>query len=335
MNEVGKSAVKLTVFLLIVAACSVFIVTALRTPIPGEKVTYDAVFTDVSGLFAGDSVRMSGVAVGKVETVELDGTRARVHFTVDEARPIYEKTKAAVRYQNLIGQRYVELLTEGDAGPKLKVGSTIPVERTIASFDVSKLFNGFKPLFETLDPAQLNQFGDNLLRVIQGDGSGIGPVLADLDKLTKQARNSEAVIVLLVRNLGLVSESIGGKSQAVGDLVQQLAGILRQFTSKEQTMLNAVDRANSVLGPLIPVLEEARDAYDIAYGPMDSFIRRLVPATNQLTDLLAIAPQVVTGLNDAVPGEGVKPRITCTNGEAALPAVVGAVLSTQDLVICK
>ncbi|UGT44546.1 MCE family protein [Nocardia yamanashiensis] len=335
MNEVGKSAVKLTVFLLIVAACSVFIVTALRTPIPGEKVTYDAVFTDVSGLFAGDSVRMSGVAVGKVETVELDGTRARVHFTVDESRPVYENTKAAVRYQNLIGQRYVELLTEGKPGTKLKVGATIPLERTIASFDVSKLFNGFKPLFETLDPGQLNQFGTNLLRVIQGDGSGIGPVLADLDKLTKQARNSEAVIVLLIRNLGLVADSLGGKSQAVGDLVQQLAGILRQFTSKEQTMLDAVDRANAVLGPLIPVLEEARDAYDYAYGPMDSFIRRLVPQTNQLTDLLAIAPQVVTGLNNAVPGNGVQPRITCTNGEAALPAVVGAVLSTQDLVVCK
>ncbi|WP_067542200.1 MlaD family protein [Nocardia crassostreae] len=335
MNEIAKSSVKLVVFLLIVAACSVFIVTALRSPVPGDKVTYDALFTDVSGLFTGDSVRMSGVAVGKVEAVTLDGAQARVKFTVDADRPVYENTKAAVRYQNLIGQRYVELLTEGQGTAKLVPGATIPVQRTIPSFDVSKLFNGFKPMFDTLDPAQLNQFGENILRVIQGDGSGIGPVLADLDTLTKSARNSEAVIVLLIRNLGLVSEEIGGKSQAVGQLVDQLAGILSQFSSRTQTMLYAIDEANRTLKPLIPILEEGRDAYDVAYGPVDGLLRRLVPATDQLTQILALAPQLVTGLNQSLPGNGVQPRISCSNGEAALPAVAGVILDSQDLVVCK
>ncbi|GAB2531271.1 MCE family protein [Nocardia heshunensis] len=336
MSDITKSAVKLTVFLLIVAACTTFIVTALRTPIPGDKVTYDAVFTDVSGLFTGDSVRMSGVAVGKVEAVNLDGgTKARVHFTVDKTRPVYDNTKAAVRYQNLIGQRYVELLTDGPGGAKLAAGATIPVERTIPSFDVSKLFNGFKPMFDTLDPAELNQLGTNLLRVIQGDGSGIGPVLADVDTLTRHAKNSEAVIVLLIRNLGVVADAIGGKSQAVGDLVQQLAGILHQFTSKTDTMLNAVDTANSVLGPLIPLLEQTRDAYDQGYGPIDGLLRRIVPQTDQLTQILALTPQLVTGLNQSTPGQGYKPRIACSNGEATLPAVVGAVLSSQNLVVCN
>ncbi|MEC3957857.1 MCE family protein [Nocardia sp. CDC153] len=335
MSDITKSAVKLTVFLVIVAACTTFIVTALRTPIPGDKVAYDAVFTDVSGLFAGDSVRMSGVAVGKVETVSLDGTKARVHFTVDKTRPVYDNTKAAVRYQNLIGQRYVELLIEGQGGAKLRAGATIPVERTIPSFDVSKLFNGFKPMFDTLDPAALNQFGNNLLRVIQGDGSGIGPVLADVDTLTKHAKNSEGVIVLLIRNLGMVSQAIGGKSQAVGDLVQQLAGILHQFTAKTQTMLSAVDTAKKVLAPMVPILEEGQAAYDEGYGPIDGLLRRLVPQTDELTQILAITPQLVTGLNQSVPGQGYKPRITCTNGEAALPAQVGVILSTQNLVVCN
>ncbi|WP_405496534.1 MlaD family protein [Nocardia sp. NBC_00511] len=335
MNDVVKSAVKLTVFLLVVAACTTFIVTALRTPIPGEKVGYDALFTDVSGLFVGDSVRMSGVAIGKVETVALDGALARVHFTADKTRPIYDNTKVAVRYQNLIGQRYIELLTDGPDGAKLAVGATVPLDRTIPSFDVSKLFNGFKPMFDTLDPAALNQFGTNLLRVIQGDGSGIGPVLADLDNLIKHAHNSEAVIMLLIQNLGIVSQAIGGKSQSVGDLVHQLSGILNQFTSKTQTMLSAVDTAKKVLAPMIPILEDGRDAYDQGYGPIDGLLRRLVPQTDQLTQILALTPQLVTGLNQSVPGQGYQPRVTCSHGEAALPAVVGVILSNQKLVICQ
>ncbi|MFJ4657338.1 MlaD family protein [Nocardia sp. NPDC088792] len=335
MNDIVKSSIKLTVFLLVVAACTTFIVTALRTPIPGHKTGYDAVFTDVSGLFTGDSVRMSGVAVGKVDSITLDGVHARVHFTVQSDRPVYDNTQAAVRYQNLIGQRYVELLTTGAAGVKLPAGATIPVDHTIPSFDVSKLFNGFKPMFDTLDPAQLNEFGTNLLRVIQGDGAGIGPVLADVNNLVQHAKSSESVIVLLIRNLGLVSDEIGGKSKAVGDLVQQLADILRQFTSKTQTVLSAIDSAKATLAPLIPILEEGQSAYDTAYGPIDGLLRRLVPETNQLTQILAITPQLITGLNQSVPGNGVKPRITCSTGEAALPAAVGAILSTQNLVVCQ
>ncbi len=73
MNSVTSAAVKLGVFFAIVAVCTAFVVAALNTPVPEDKVTYDAVFTDVSGLYANDVVRMSGVAVGKVDSVELSG----------------------------------------------------------------------------------------------------------------------------------------------------------------------------------------------------------------------------------------------------------------------
>ncbi|SUD49109.1 virulence factor Mce family protein [Nocardia otitidiscaviarum] len=335
MNGIGSAAAKLTVFGVIVAACTGFIVTALRTPVPGDKVVYQAVFTDVSGLYEGDSVRMSGVAVGKVESVDLDRDRARVRFTVDRTRPVYDTTQAAVRYQNLIGQRYVELLTERPSAVKLPAGGVIPVERTIPSFDVSKLFNGFKPLFDTLEPEQLNQFGTNLLRVIQGDGSGIGPVLADLDRITAHARDSEAVIVLLIQNLGVVSQEIGGKSDAVGALVDQLSEILRQFTDRMQGVIAAIEKGDRVLTPLIPILEEGRDAYDVAYGPIDGLLRRLVPQTETLTQLLALTPGLVSGLNNAVPGEGYRPRITCSSGEAVVPDIGGVVLGSQNLVVCE
>ncbi|NNH70756.1 MCE family protein [Nocardia uniformis] len=336
MNKgIGSAAAKLVVFAIIVAACTGFIVTALRTPIPGDKVAYEAIFTDVSGLFDGDSVRLSGVAVGKVESVDLEQGRARVRFTVDATRPLYDNTQAAVRYQNLIGQRYVELLPGKPGGVKLPTGAVIPVERTIPSFDVSKLFNGFRPLFETLEPEQLNQFGTNLLRVIQGDGSGIGPVLADLDKLTKHAKSSEGVIVLLIQNLGAVSEEIGGKSAAVGALVNQLSEILRNFTDQMANVIVSIEKGDRVLGPLIPLLEQGRDAYDVAYGPLDGLLRRVVPQTDQLTQVLALTPGLVTGLNQSLPGEGYKPRITCSNGETQVPGIGTVILDNQNLVVCK
>ncbi|MFD6163410.1 MlaD family protein [Nocardia sp. NPDC060256] len=335
MNSVTGAAVKLGIFVAIVAVCSAFIVAALNTPVPEDKVSYDAVFTDISGLYAGDVVRMSGVAVGKVDSVALDGPHARVRFTVDRQRPIYDNTEAAVRYQDLIGQRYIELMTGKAVGVRLAAGATISVERTIPSFDVSKLFNGFKPLFDTLDTAQLNQFGTNILRVLQGDGSGIGPALADLDQLTKHAKSSEAVVVLLIHNLGEISRSIGGKSAAVGDLVKQLNGVLSAFGSRTATIITAIEQANRTLVPLIPLLEELQGAYDQSYLPLDGLLRRLLPQTDQLVEILSLVPSLLAGLNQNIPASGTAKTYSCAGGELGLPGIGNVVLGNQKLVVCK
>ncbi|MFC9437404.1 MlaD family protein [Nocardia sp. NPDC057030] len=335
MNGVTGAAVKLGVFVALVAVCSAFIVAALNTPVPEDKVSYDAVFTDISGLYTGDVVRMSGVAVGKVDHVALDGPRARVRFTVDRQRPVFDNTEAAVRYQDLIGQRYIELMTPKTGGVRLGAGATIPVERTIPSFDVSKLFNGFKPLFETLDTAQLNQFGTNILRVLQGDGSGIGPALADLDRLTEHAKSSEAVVVLLIHNLGEISRSIGGKSAAVGDLVKQLNGVLSAFGSRTATIITAIEQANRTLVPLIPLLEELQGAYDQSYLPLDGLLRRLLPQTDQLVEILSLVPSLLTGLNQNIPAGGEAKTYSCAGGQLGLPGIGDVVLGNQKLVVCK
>ncbi|MEV6559068.1 MlaD family protein [Nocardia sp. NPDC051756] len=335
MNSVTGAAVKLGIFVAIVAVCSAFIVAALNTPVPEDKVSYDAVFTDISGLYAGDVVRMSGVAVGKVDDVALDGARARVRFTVDRRRPVFDNTEAAVRYQDLIGQRYIELMTPKTGGVRLGAGATIPVERTIPSFDVSKLFNGFKPLFETLDTAQLNQFGTNILRVLQGDGSGIGPALADLERLTKHAKSSEAVVVLLIHNLGEISRSIGGKSAAVGDLVKQLNGVLSAFGSRTAAIITAIEQANRTLVPLIPLLEELQGAYDQSYLPLDGLLRRLLPQTDQLVEILSLVPSLLAGLNQNIPASGEAKTYSCAGGELGLPGIGNVVLGNQKLVVCK
>ena len=72
------------------------------------------------GLYAGDDVRISGVQVGKVESIRLDGRIAKVDFTVQEDHPVFSNTVAAVRYQTLVGQRYVELVQPAKPDQRLR-----------------------------------------------------------------------------------------------------------------------------------------------------------------------------------------------------------------------
>ena len=80
------------------------------------RTSYSAVFSNVSGLKGGNFVRIAGVEVGKVSDLKLqkDGT-VHVDFAIDKGLRLTEGTKASVRYENLIGDRYLAL--EDGPGP--------------------------------------------------------------------------------------------------------------------------------------------------------------------------------------------------------------------------
>jgi len=96
-----------------------------------SEVTYNAEFTNVSGLKQGDFVRIAGVEVGKVKHIAIrPDTVVAVEFSADNNVILTEGTRAVIRYDNVIGNRYMELL-EGAGGVKrLSRGQTIPINRT-------------------------------------------------------------------------------------------------------------------------------------------------------------------------------------------------------------
>ena len=87
---------------------------------------YSAVFSSASGLRPGQFVRASGVEVGKVEDVTLieGGSKVKVDFNVDRSLPLFDESRASIRYLNLIGDRYLDL-SRGDSNTKLAAGATI------------------------------------------------------------------------------------------------------------------------------------------------------------------------------------------------------------------
>lgn len=109
MKRIALLMTGLTAILAVAVVLTLIIVNALRTPVNGPVRRFDALFTDASGLIIGNDVRISGVQVGKVEKIHLDGKNARVTFNVLTDHPLYQNTTVAIRYQSLVGQRYVEI----------------------------------------------------------------------------------------------------------------------------------------------------------------------------------------------------------------------------------
>ena len=128
----------------------------------------------------------------------VDRTRALVTFKVDKDQQLTDGTNATIRYRNLVGQRYISL-AQGVGGPRvLKEGDTIPLARTNPALDLTVLFNGFKPLFAALSPADVNKLSYEIVTVFQGEGGTLESLLSHTASVTSTLASRDQVIGSLI-----------------------------------------------------------------------------------------------------------------------------------------
>ena len=137
MSGVRPTVIKFTAFAAVMVLALVFVFFIFGQYRTGSTAAYSAEFADVSRLQAGDSVRVAGIRVGTVDKVVLrpDG-KVVVGFNVDRSVALTEGSRAAVRYLNLVGARYLELVDGAGSTRLLSPGSQIPLKQTAPALDL-------------------------------------------------------------------------------------------------------------------------------------------------------------------------------------------------------
>ncbi|WP_026917451.1 MCE family protein [Gordonia shandongensis] len=226
----------------------------------GSSDQYSAIFTSASSMKGGSPVKIAGVEVGSVKSVEVTGdNKARVTFTVDETYRLPESTEAMVRYENLTGDRYLEISPgTGDFTKTLAAGDEIPDSRTSPALDLDKLLGGFKPLLRTLDADEVNELSSALVAAFQGQGAGLNNLLASTAKFTDTLADRDELIGSVIDNLnatlGTLEADHKGLDQSVDRMQQLISGL-----SGDRTVLgDAVTEASKATTGLAGLLEKTR-----------------------------------------------------------------------------
>ncbi|MCR6031172.1 MCE family protein [Nocardioides sp. zg-579] len=260
---VRPAAVGLAVF----TAISLVLLVGLHrmmtnAPADGAR-TWTARFESVSGLRPGDDVRVAGVDVGRVDDIEVvDGDLARVRFTMDGDLDVHERTRVTLRYQNLLGQRYLALSAPGaDRGARLPAGAEIPLSRTSPGFDLTALLNGFEPLFSVLEPAEVNELAGSIVAVLQGESGTVESLLRGTAEATSYLADRDEVfgevlanLTPVLQNLDEQSEDVDATVVALRRLMQGLAGERRTFGRSLDNLAGLVDSTSGLLRELRPGL---------------------------------------------------------------------------------
>ncbi|MGE2719127.1 virulence factor Mce family protein [Mycolicibacterium celeriflavum] len=259
--------------------------------------SYVAEFTNVTGLENGDFVRIAGVEVGKVKKVEIQpDTTARVEFTADQSVVLTEGSRAVIRYDDLIGGRYLAL-EEGAGGvKKLEPGGTIPLARTSPALDLDALIGGFRPLFRALDPDQVNALSSQLIQALQGQGGTINSFLSQTAALTTTLADRDRLIGEVLVNLNVVLGSLGDQSDQFAKAVDALSELVATLQGRKEDISNGLAYTNAAAATITDLLAEARPPFSKTIQETDRAAGIVVADHEYFDNLLNTLPDAYQAL---------------------------------------
>ncbi|ACC43113.1 MULTISPECIES: MCE family protein [Mycobacterium ulcerans group] len=268
----------LTVFLF-------FIFGQYRT---GSTNGYSALFNDVSRLKPGETVRIAGVRVGTVNSVSLrTDKKVLVKFDADRNIVLTTGTRAVVRYLNLVGDRYLELVDGPGSTKTLPAGSQIPIERTAGALDLDLLLGGLKPVTQGLNPQDVNALSASLIQIFQGEGSTLESLLSKTSSFTNALADNNETVQALIDNLNVVVDTVnreGTKFSGAIDRLERLISALSQDRDTIGAAITALDNGTTSIADLL-----GRARAPLA-GTVDQ-LNRLAPLLDKDKNLIDISLQ--------------------------------------------
>ncbi|GGN80783.1 MlaD family protein [Nocardia rhizosphaerihabitans] len=330
MKSATSLIIRLAVFAVAMLLLLVGVLQALSKPID-DTISYTAEFTDANGLRSGNDVRLFGVRVGKVKSVELRDARAVVSFDMEQGHPMYANNTLAIRFLNLTGQRYLDVQQADVPAGNVDPGTTIGTDHTVPAFDITTLFNGLQPVLAEFTPADLNQFATSLLAVIEGNGTGLGPALDAIETLSKYTTDRQAMLSTLVRNLSMLAEQIGGRSGNAMVMVSRLTDL---FTTLQERVGGLIDFSLTI-PPVLRPTTSMLTTLGLTGRPnpdIDNLIRNAIPDKRQAVETMNQVPALLQSLSDLIPASG---SSTCSHGAAQAPQPLQVLISGQRITLCN
>lgn len=195
-----------------------------------------AYFTDSSGLAEGDRVEVSGIPVGQVTDVAIDGPRIRVAARLDQPVNLGSTTGAAIKVGNLLGSKYLELLPDGDG----RLSGAIPLNRTDPAYDVVDAVSDLSTTVDAIDTTRLGRALETMADTFKGSSPDIRRAVAGLSSLSQTVASRDQALQSLFADTEKVVASLDGSKQDIS-----------RFVSSASLLLDEVDKQRATIHALI------------------------------------------------------------------------------------
>ena len=261
MSTTRWPAFKFAVFFVVTTLATAVLFVVFAQQRSSTTNVYSAVFADASSLKVGDSVRIAGIRVGTVSGVDLQPEKTViVTFDADRATVLTTGTKVVVRYLNLVGDRYLELVDGPGSTRIMPPGARIPEDRTVPALDLDLLLGGLKPVLRGLDPADVNALTASLLQVFQDDGAMLDSVLAKTSSFSQTMADNDQTIEQVIDNVNAVVTTLSRDGDRFTGAIDRAERLVSGLASDRDRIGDAIVALDEGTASLADLLSSARPA---------------------------------------------------------------------------
>lgn len=264
--------------------------------------TYQAWFSDASGIRTGSSVQVGGIRSGRVSDVTLQDSKVLVTFSVDAGIEMGEDTTAAVEVLNLLGEKYLRITPSGDG--RLSQDEPIPVERTRSAYDIIGVFGDLTETTEDIDKQALKDAFDVLSDTVDSAAPEIAETFRGLSRISRTISTRDEELQRLFASSREVSKVLAARSE---DLVQLMGSadlvfdeLQKRRVAIHRLLVNARGLARELRGlvtdnqaQIRPALREVDDLLDTLLSrrkELKATLNALGPYTSFLSNIIGTGP---------------------------------------------
>ena len=283
----------------------------------GKQIT--AYFSQTIGVYAGSDVRILGVQVGTVNSVQPAGGQVKVTMTIDHGIPVPAGARAVVVSPSVVADRYVQLTPAYTGGRQLASGAVIPLSRTATPVEVDELYNSLNKLAIAFGPHGANAHDalSDLIKTGAANLNGNGKALADMISQFGQAMGtlggSAGNLSATIDHLQLFTSMLKSNDGQVRQAEQQLAQVSGFLAADRQNLGAALDDLATALGQIKTFIASNRALIKTNVTRLAAITGTLVKERASLAEALDDAPLAADNLLGAY-----DPRSHTLDGRANL-----------------
>ena len=266
--------------------------------------TITAYFPTTTSIYPSDEVRVSGVKVGKIDSIKPEGTQTKMTLKVDRDVPIPADAKAVIVAQNLIAARYVQLTPAyRDSGPKLDDGAVIPADRTAVPVVWDEDKTKLKRLATELGPRS-NVSGTSVSRFIDsaadaldnGNGQKLRDTLAQLSGVARVLGEGSGNIADIIKNLQIFVTALRDSKQQIVLFENRLATLTSVVNDSRSDLDAALTDLSVAIGEVQRFVAGSRKQTSEQIRSLGSVTQNLVENRMALENVLHVTPNALANV---------------------------------------
>ncbi|WP_182379974.1 MCE family protein [Nocardioides sp. WS12] len=254
-----------------------------RLPLVGGGETYQAEFTDAAGLVAGEEVRVAGIKVGQVDSIELADTLVLVTFTV-KGVDMGDDTTAGIEVKTLLGQHFLRLSPNGHG--ELAEGSTIPLARTSTPLNIVPAFEQLSGQIQEIDTGQVAEAFDALTETLGATTPETTQTLNGLSRLSLAISSRDEEITELFSRTHQVSGVVADRDKELAELLTGTDDVLQVLADRRAVITAIIRDTRGLAQQISGLVTDNEEGLEKALTQLDAVLEVLKKNRQQIDDTM-------------------------------------------------